>query len=69
MIRWIVSAVLVIAGGMASWWVAPNELIYPVVQMIIGTLLIVMILCVLAFWRPGGIVNWLRSSRSKTRRL
>jgi membrane protein YdbS with pleckstrin-like domain len=49
---WLVRGLLVLAGIVASWWVAEDEPVFPVVQMVIVLLLIVFALLVAEVWLP-----------------
>jgi membrane protein DedA with SNARE-associated domain len=49
---WLVRGLLVLAGIVASWWIAEDEPIFPVVQMVVVLLLIVLALLVVEVWLP-----------------
>lgn len=52
MVAWIARAALVLAGIIASWWIAEDEPVFPVVQMVIMLLLVALALLVSAVWLP-----------------
>jgi membrane protein DedA with SNARE-associated domain len=49
---WLVRGLLVLAGIVASWWVAEDEPVFPVVQMVIVVVLIVFALLIAEVWLP-----------------
>jgi hypothetical protein len=49
---WLVRGLLVLAGIVASWWIAEDEPIFPIVQMVIVLLLVVFALLVAEVWLP-----------------
>ena len=49
---WLVRAFLVLAGIMASWWIAEDEPVFPIVQMLIVIGFIVLALLVAEVWLP-----------------
>jgi membrane protein YdbS with pleckstrin-like domain len=49
---WLVRGFLVFAGIIASWWVAEDDPIFPVVQMVIVLMLTVFALLVAEVWLP-----------------
>ena len=52
MVTWIVRLVLVVAGMIASWFIAEDAVKFPVVQMTVAVLIIVFGVIVATFWRP-----------------
>jgi hypothetical protein len=53
MVAWIARIVLIAAGLIAGWFVPATALNFPIFQMTIALLLVVLIIIALAFWRPG----------------
>ena len=50
MVGWIARGLLIVAGFVASWFVAKDAPQFGLVQMAIGLLLLILVVCVLAFW-------------------
>lgn len=50
MLNWVVRIVLMVAGVVASWFVAKDALSFGLVQMTIAILLCTLVVLVLAFW-------------------
>ena len=48
---WIIRAVLIVAGIVASWFIAKDAVNFPIFQMVVALLLIVFVVAVLALWR------------------
>ncbi len=63
MVTWIVRALLLVAGVIASWWVAKDALIFPVVEMVVAIALVMLVLGAAVFWRPRWLANF---SKRKT---
>ena len=65
MIGWLVRGLLIVAGFVASWFVAKDSPQFGIMQMAVGTLLVIGIVAVVAFWpkRWTHILGRLRKSR------
>lgn len=50
MFGWIARLFFVIAGFIASWFIARTELHFPIIQMVIAVLLFTFFVGVVAFW-------------------
>jgi len=48
---WVVRAVLIVAGIVTGWFIAEDALNFPVFQMSVALLLMVIAVAVLALWR------------------
>jgi hypothetical protein len=53
MVSWIARGLLIVAGFVASWFIARDEPIFGAFQMAIGLLLLVLVVFVIAFWPSG----------------
>ena len=65
MLGWIVRGLLIVAGFVASWFVAKDAPQFGLVQMAAAIILFVLVLWVLAFWpeRWTNLVSRLHRSR------
>jgi hypothetical protein len=59
MVGWIVRGALILAGLIASWFVAEDAVNFTVIQMTIAVLLVVGIVLTIAFW-PSRWLPWRR---------
>jgi hypothetical protein len=50
MLGWIVRGLLIVAGFVASWFVAREAPQFGLVQMAVGLLLLVLVVAIIAFW-------------------
>lgn len=50
MIQLFLRLLLVVSGSIASWFVAHDELKFPIVQMVIAVILFTLIIGIIAFW-------------------
>lgn len=57
MFNLLIRIILVVAGFIASWFVARDALNFPIFQMIISVFIITLVVAILAFW--PWIKNWL----------
>ena len=58
MVSWIVRILLVLAGVVAGWFVAPDSNRFDIIQMVIALFLFTLFLAVAAFW--PSLVRWRR---------
>ncbi|STY29278.1 Uncharacterised protein [Legionella wadsworthii] len=63
MLQWLLRLLLVISGSIASWFVARDELNFPIVQMVIAVVLFTLFISIIAFWPE--LKNWLQRIRKK----
>lgn len=63
MLGWLVRILLVVAGFIASWFVARDALNFDIVQMVVAIFLFTIIVAIAAFW--DVLVNWLRRTDKK----
>jgi len=65
MLGWVVRGLLIVAGFVASWFVAKDAPQFGLVQMAVGLLLLLFVLWILAFWpeRWTHILNRIHKSR------
>lgn len=57
MLSWIIRLFFFLSATITSWFVAIDELNFPIVQMVIAVVLFTILVFFLAFWGP--IKNWL----------
>ena len=50
MLGWIVRGLLVVAGFVASWFMAKDAPQFGLLQMAVGLFLVILVVAVLAFW-------------------
>jgi len=58
MVNWIVRILLILAGVIAGWFVAPDSNRFDIIQMVIALFLFAFFLAVAAFW--PSLVRWRR---------
>ncbi|CAM2761712.1 Uncharacterised protein [Legionella steigerwaltii] len=58
MFQWLLRVLFVISGSIASWFVAHDELKFPIVQMVITVILFTLIIGIIAFW--SELKNWFK---------
>lgn len=63
MLGWIIRILLIIAGFIASFFVARDALNFDVVQMIVAVILFTSVITVIAFWPM--LIKWLRETIKK----
>lgn len=63
MLRYIARIVLVIAGGIASWFVARDAPNFGAIQLVVGLIFLVWIVVILGFW--PSVVSWMRSRSNR----
>ncbi|KTD00329.1 hypothetical protein OQJ19_16160 [Fluoribacter gormanii] len=63
MIQLFLRLLLVVSGAIASWFVAHDELRFPIVQMVIAVILFTLIIGIIAFWPE--LKSWLKRVRTK----
>ncbi|VEB37442.1 hypothetical protein [Legionella cherrii] len=61
MFQWFFRLLLVISGSIASWFVARDELKFPIVQMVIAVILFTLFIGMIAFWPE--LKNWFKRIR------
>ena len=54
MVGWFARGLLIVAGFVASWFVAKDTPQFGLVQMAVGLILFVFVIWVLAFWPEGA---------------
>ncbi|KTD68285.1 hypothetical protein Lste_1443 [Legionella steelei] len=50
MFFWLLRLLFVVSGSITSWFVAHDELKFPIVQMVISVILFTLIIFIIAFW-------------------
>ena len=65
MVGWIVRVLLIVAGSVASWFVAKDAPQFGVLQMIVAVFLLALVVAVLAYWpeRWTHILNRVHKAR------
>ncbi|QMT60274.1 MULTISPECIES: hypothetical protein [unclassified Legionella] len=63
MFQFFIRLLLVISGSIASWFVAHDELRFPIVQMVISVILFTLIIAIIAFWPE--LKNWFKGIGKK----
>lgn len=58
MFNWIIRLLLVMAGSIASWFVARDALNFAIVQMVIAVILFTIVIFIAAFW--SSLKNWFK---------
>ena len=58
MVSWVVRILLILAGVIAGWFVAPDSNRFDIIQMVIALLLFVLFLAAAAFW--PAFMRWRR---------
>ncbi|MCC5015396.1 MULTISPECIES: hypothetical protein [unclassified Legionella] len=58
MLGWLVRILLVVAGFIASWFVARDALNFDIVQMVVAIFLFTIIVAIAAFW--DLLAKWFR---------
>lgn len=63
MLGWIVRILFVLAGSIASWFVARDALNFPIIQMIIAVFLFTLAVAIVAFWPM--LKDWVKYQKKK----
>ena len=63
MIQLFLRLIVVISGSIASWFVAHDELKFPIVQMVTAVILFTLVIIIIAFWPE--LKSWYKRVRNK----
>ncbi|WP_454782343.1 hypothetical protein [Legionella sp. WA2022007384] len=63
MIQLFLRLIVVISGSVASWFVAHDELKFPIIQMVVAVILFTLMIMIVAFWPE--LKSWVKRIRNK----